>query len=191
MRAAGRPASPPKRMELLASPRLSMLGPRGFHCILARSFHADRHNAGNQIQAGQSRTRPAANQAGNARLGRPARAAHRRFAGICLALRAVHRRRPIRHRDFLSLSQRASRQQKRRQARIRRRFRTAARRQRPDVAAVSHLRPGLLQLPAAARSESRQGLGGTHRAASALLHRSDRARCRSPFRRCCGPNGGR
>ena len=62
---------------------------------------------------------------------------------------------------------------------------------RPAVAAVPQLRQRLLHLPASARSESRQGLGGAHRAASAVLYRHRPTRCRSRCRRCCAPNGGR
>src|ERR1700724_3133097 len=47
---------------------------------------------------------------------------------------------------------------------------------RPAMAAVPQLRQGVLHLSASARSESRQGLGSTHRAAPALLHRHNRHR---------------
>src|SRR5579862_2353675 len=104
-------------MELLLLRRISMLGfypllfvsslgPRGiFHGACGPAITPDQHDAGSQIQAGEPRPQAAAHQARNARLGWQARTAQRRVARTGLALRAVHGRRAIRIRDFLSLSQ--------------------------------------------------------------------------------------
>src|SRR5580658_1428014 len=75
-----------------SSPTADLLAWAGVYLIGYWSIHfiGGWHHARRKIQGRQCRACTAAHQARNARLGRPAPAARRRFARICLALRAIH-----------------------------------------------------------------------------------------------------
>ena len=119
--------------------------------------------------------RPRRTKLENSGLGRRAPTAGGRFDRTSLALSSVYGGRSIRDRILLSLRRRTTSDHARGETPSRRRF-WARPRDRSVVAAIPEFRRSILHVSAAARRQSRRGLGYPHGTASPVLRRPNRHR---------------